>query len=472
MGGCSSCKSFLDLQSAQDACCQEKTCKAVVYTQQDGKWVYQIRLDDKFEFTDSYIQGETIYFLKRREFYSEKIIVVEENKELKNKSAFITYTGKQYLGIVGWYNSKATKCDYDEISNMRLEVCDNQCHSFGTLEDAMKECCSIPECYGVTQISESNFQTRFSKKLYKEVGYQSFFRSSTQGLKEKKTTTTKQIQAWDEEFDWQNAYRKPTYEEQIKIDKKNQQYKWNGAEEKITKKKTSTMNYTGKTIKGVKGWWSGKQQDCNYGEVLDASLGKDCSGECQVFSKFEDALASCCSQPKCVGVTYSNSGTTSWGFQTRFVYSVRASKTGEYSYYRGWTTYPLEITSYQASTKTETLERSVVPSGVQKKITVTVENVTYTCTYLQFLEAQQEQKLDQKQTFENLEYALDSCCGQNECLGVQLSNGILSLQGGKNIGFGQKNDIVYFLANRDEEIVNKIITRVSMAQEKHLQKQN
>jgi len=49
-------------------------------------------------------------------------------------------------------------CDYDEINESSLGICGQNCVAYESLDEALKNCCSVPDCYGVTYSNEK-FET-------------------------------------------------------------------------------------------------------------------------------------------------------------------------------------------------------------------------------------------------------------------------------------------------------------------------
>lgn len=77
-----------------------------------------------------------------------------KTKKEKSKDSKINYTDNYYDNIVGWYRGEKTHCGFDEIKFSKLGECLDLCKSYKTLNEAMRICCSIPECYGVTYSNE------------------------------------------------------------------------------------------------------------------------------------------------------------------------------------------------------------------------------------------------------------------------------------------------------------------------------
>lgn len=102
-----------------------------------------------------------VYFRKSRRYYAEKIVIEKEDEsslEERRKRYNINYTGRVFSGVTGWFDGKVTKCGFDEVGDSRLGHCEEGCKIFKTLEDALRSCCSIPACYGVTYSNENSLR--------------------------------------------------------------------------------------------------------------------------------------------------------------------------------------------------------------------------------------------------------------------------------------------------------------------------
>lgn len=148
----------------------------------------------------------------------------------------------------------------------------------------------------------------------KRVGEQSYFRGRTKGLKTSSSVKTrKEIEEWEEEWDWEDSYKDPKYISQTIVDEEEEEFDWSGDTQTTTETKTK-IKYTGRKWTDIHGWFNGGSTSCSYNEVSETSLGKKCSGECEIFDTLEKALESCCSKPGCSGVTYSNVDAKAWGW--------------------------------------------------------------------------------------------------------------------------------------------------------------